>query len=155
MPGKTQSGCAQLSKKTMRIIYLFLALVAASCASKPPPPPAPVPEHHAETPPNVCDILISAINRGDWAALQPWAKVGTSANQSVQAWENAAKSGHPVKVGKFLNVQTVGGTSKRPVRLYSYALENKDGTVNPHWLQIKVREEDGEAEVLDFWNFGW
>jgi hypothetical protein len=58
-------------------------------------------------------------------------------------------------VGKFLNVQTVGGSSKKPVRLYSYALENKDGTVNSHWLQIKVRESDGEAEVMDFWNFGW
>jgi hypothetical protein len=114
-----------------------------------------VSEHHAETPPNVCDILVSAVNRGDWKTLDTWAKPGSSAEQTNQAWQNAAKTGHPVKVGKFLNVQTVGGTSKKPVRLYSYALENKDGTVNPHWLQIKVREADGEAEILDFWNFGW
>src|SRR6185312_10563488 len=137
----------------MRIIYLCLALLVASCASQPPPPPpAPVPEHHAETPPTVCDILVSAINRGDWKTLGNWAKPGTSADQTVQVWQNAAKTGHPVKVGKFLNVQTVGGTSKKPVRLYSYALENRDGTVNSHWLQIKVRESDGEAEVVDFWN---
>jgi hypothetical protein len=139
----------------MRIIYLCLALLATSCVSKSPPPPAPVPEHHADNPPSVCDILVSAINRGDWKTLDTWAKPGTSAEQTTQIWQNAAKTGHPVKVGKFLNVQTVGGTSKKPVRLYSYALENKDGTVNPHWLQIKVREMDGEAEIVDFWNFGW
>jgi hypothetical protein len=136
----------------MRIIYLCLALLAASCASKPPPV---APKQHAETPPTVCEILVSAVNRGDWKALETWAKPGTSANQSVQAWENAAKAGHSVTVGKFLNVQTVGGTNAKPVRLYSYSLENKDGTVNPHWLQIKVREADGEAEIVDFWNFGW
>jgi hypothetical protein len=139
----------------MRIIYLCLILLAASCASTPPPPPPPAPEHHSETPPSVCDILVSAINKGDRKTLETWAKPGTSADQTVQVWQNASKSGHAVKVGKFLNVQTVGGSSKKPVRLYSYALENKDGTVNSHWLQIKVRESDGEAEVMDFWNFGW
>ncbi len=136
----------------MRIIYLCLALLAASCASK---PPSMATKQHADTPPTVCEILVSAINRGDWAGLQTWAKPGTSANQWVQAWENAAKTGHGVRVGKFLNSQMVGGTNQRPVKLYSYSLENKDGTVNPHWLQIKVREEDGKAEVVDFWNFGW
>jgi hypothetical protein len=140
----------------MRIIYLFIALVTASCAAlKPQPKPAPQPQHHADTPPTVCEILVSAVNRGDWAVLQSWAKPGTSAATAVQTWQNAAKAGNPVKVGKFLNAQTVGGTSKKPLRLYSFSLENKDGTVNPHWLQIKVREADGEAEVLDFWIFGW
>ena len=137
----------------MRIIYLCLALLAASCASKPPPA---APKQHAETPPTVCEILVSAVNRGDWKALETWAKPGTSANRICCInWESASKAGHPVSVGKFLNVQTVGGTNAKPVRLYSYSLENKDGTVNPHWLQIKVREADGEAEVVDFWNFGW
>jgi hypothetical protein len=105
-------------------------------------------------PPSVCDTLIGAINRGDWTALQEWAKPGTTADESLKTWQKAADSGHPVQVGKFLNAQIVGGTSKKPYKLYSFSLENKDGTVNPHWLQIKVREEDGKAEIVDFWNFG-
>jgi hypothetical protein len=137
----------------MRIIFLILALLVTSCASEKPataPPP-----RRAETPPTACDILVSAINRQDWAALKPWTKPGTSSIATVQAWEDAAKAGNPVKVGKFLNAQTVGEASKKPYKLYSYSLENKDGSVNPHRLQIKVREEDGAAEIVDFWNFGW
>jgi len=138
----------------MRIICLILALLAASCASEKPTTTAPPPKR-VETPPTACEILVSAINRGDWEALKPWTKPGTSSNATVRAWEDAAKAGNPVKVGKFLNGQTVGETSKKPYKLYSYSLENKDGSVNPHWLQIKVRESDGSAEVVDFWNFGW
>lgn len=139
----------------MRIIYLILALMVASCATeKPKTTPAP-PPRRVETPPTACDILVSAINRQDWAALKPWTKPGASSNTTVRAWQDAAKAGNPVKVGKFLNAQTVGEASKKPYKLYSYSLENKDGSVNPHWLQIKVREEDGAAEIVDFWNFGW
>ena len=136
----------------MRIICLFLALFVASCASEKPSNPV---GRHAETPPAVCDVLVATINRGDWPALEPWSKPGTAAHATLQNWENSAKTGHSVKVGKFLNGQTVGGSSKKPYKLYSYSLENTDGTVNPHWLQIKVREENGEAEVTDFWTFGW
>jgi hypothetical protein len=138
--------------KCMRIFCLILALLATSCASM---KPAATPPKHADTPPEVCDVLVSAINRGDWDALKPWTKPGTSSNTTVQVWQNAAKAGNPVKVGKFLNGQTVGSASKKPYKLYSYSLQNKDGTVNPHWLQIKVRESDGGAEIEDFWNFGW
>ncbi len=138
----------------MRIICLILVLLAASCASEKPVATVTAPKR-AEIPPNACDILVSAINRQDWEALKPWTKPGTSSNTTVQVWQNAAKSGNPVKVGKFLNGQTVGEASKKPYKLYSYSLENKDGTVNPHRLQIKVREDGGEAEILDFWNFGW
>ena len=136
----------------MRIIYLILVLLAVSCASQ---KPAPVVEHHSDTPPSVCETLVNAINHGDWTALNAWGKPGTSAHETLVTWQKAADAGHPVQVGKFLNVQTVGGTNKNPYRLYSFSLENKDGTVNPHWLQIKVREADGEAEIVDFWNFGW
>jgi len=140
----------------MKILYLLLALLAVSCASETPVAPAPASASpRAESPPAVCDFLVSAINRGDWAALKPWAQPGTSAIGLISTWQAAAKGGHPVNVGKFLNVQTVGGTSKKPYKLFSYSLENKDGTVNPHWLQFKVRESDGAAEVVDFWNFGW
>jgi hypothetical protein len=144
----------------MRIIYLILALFATSCTleRKPSvvtPKPAPVVSHEPETPPSACENLVGAINRGDWAALQAWAKPGTTANESLTNWQKAAESGHPVKVGKFLNAQTVGGTSQRPYKLYSFSMENKDGTVNPHWLQIKVRQEAGSAEIVDFWIFGW
>jgi len=136
----------------MKIICVFLVLLVASCASE---KPTIEPSKHVETPPPACELLVSAINRGDWLALKPWTKPGTASNTIVQAWQTAAKAGNPVKVGKFLNAQTVGGSSKKPYKLYSYALENKDGTVNPHWLQIKVRESDGAAEIVDFWNFGW
>jgi hypothetical protein len=141
----------------MRIIYLILTVFAVSCASFPhkqEKPEVVVPKQ-VETPPNICDTLVTAINRGDWATLRTWAKPGTSADDSVAGWEKAAATNHAVRVGKFLNVQTVGETGKKPYKLYSYSLENKDGTVNPHWLQIKVREANGVAEVLDFWNFGW
>ena len=139
----------------MRIFCLILALLAASCASEKPVSTPPLPSKRVETPPTACELLVSAINRGDWEALKPWTKPGTSSNTTVRAWQEAAKTGNSVKVGKFLSSQTVGGTSKKPYKLYSYSLENKDGSVNPHWLQIKVRESDGEAEVVDFWNFGW
>ena len=138
----------------MRIIYLLLTLLCAvSCVSQRKPAPV-VEKHRPETPPSVCETLVNAINRGDWAALNEWGKPGTTAGESVATWQKAAAAGHPVKVGKFLNAQTVGSASKKPYKLYSFALENKDGTVNPHWLQIKVREEDGTAEIVDFWNFG-
>ena len=139
----------------MRTIYLILALVVVSCASQKPAPVVAQQPHRPEIPPSVCDTVVGAINRGDWAALMAWAKPGTTANESVTAWQKAANAGHPVQVGKFLNVQTVGGTNKNPYKLFSFSLENKDGTVNPHWLQIKVREADGQAEIVDFWNFGW
>jgi hypothetical protein len=139
----------------MRSIYVILALFAVSCASLTTQKSGTVVQHRSETPPSVCETVVSAIDRGDWAALKGWAKTSTTAKESVAAWQQAANSGHPVKVGKFLNVQTVGGTTKKPYKLYSYSLENQDGTVNPHWLQIKLREADGEAEILDFWNFGW
>jgi len=144
----------------MRIVYLILALSVASCALEQKPtvvaqkPDAAI-IHRPEAPPSVCDTLISAINRGDWTALKAFAKPGSTATESLMTWQRAADSGHPVKVGKFLNAQTVGGTSQRPYKLYSFSLENKDGTVNPHWLQIKVLEEDENAEIVDFWNFGW
>ena len=140
------------STKAGELYFCFSILFAISCASEPPVTPAKL---RAKTPLAVCDIDVSAINRGDWAALKPWAQSGTSAIELISAWQAAAKSGHPIVVGKFLNMQTVGGTTKKPYKLFSYSLENKDGTVNPHWLQFKVRESDGAAEVVDFWNFGW
>jgi hypothetical protein len=140
----------------MKIIYVILALFTVSCASLTTHKPEVAVQHHPETtPPSVCETEVSAINTGDWAALKERAKPGTTASESLMTWQKAADAGHPVKVGKFLNSQTVGGTSKKPYKLYSFSLENKDGTVNPHWLQIKVREEDGQAEIVDFWNFGW
>jgi hypothetical protein len=157
--------CRKFDRRT-RIIFPVLALFVASCASQKPtavvPKPAvvvqeprPVVPREPETPPRVCDTLVSAINRGDWDALKDWAKPGTTTNETLTTWQKAAETGHPVKVGKFLNAQTVGGTSQKPYKLYSFSMENKDGTANPHWLQIKVREEDGKAEIVDFWNFGW
>ena len=141
----------------MRTIFLILALFATSCASEKPVVTVPAPKR-VETPPNACDILVSAINRQDWEALKPWTKPGSSSNTTVQAWQNAAEKREPgEKNGRNSSTgKRWARPSKKPYqRLYSYSLENKDGTVNPHWLQIKVREDGGEAEVVDFWNFGW
>jgi hypothetical protein len=153
-------GWSCLQFRSMRSVYLILTLLVCSCASQNSRPlvshkPAPVVSQRVEAPPSVCDTLVSAINRGDWPALKAWAKPGTTTNDMISTWQKAAESGHPVQVGKFLNAQTVGGSSQKPFKLYSFSMENKDGTVNPHWLQIKVRLDDGKAEIVDFWNFGW
>ena len=76
-------------------------------------------------------------------------------NEYISSLQDATKTNHPVQVGKLLNVQTVAETNHTSIKLYSFSLRNKDGTVNPHWLQIKVRENGEQADVLDFWNFGW
>lgn len=58
-------------------------------------------------------------------------------------------------VGKLLTVQNKIGAEGGTNQIYSFELVNKDATINPHWLQITVREERGRSELVDFWNFGW
>ena len=145
----------------MRIIYFFLAVFAVSCATThrhvvtPHPPENPSSNQQSDHPPDVCQTVTGAINRADWATLRTFVKPGTHMNEYISSLEDAKKASHPVQVGKLLNVQTVAETNRTSIRLYSFSLQNTDGTVNPHWLQIKVREDDGQADVLDFWNFGW
>ena len=141
----------------MRIVYVLLAVFAVSCAPfhHQKQPPITTTSQHLDRPPTVCQTVTTAINKGDWTTLRQFAKPGTKMNDYIASLENATKTSHPVQVGKLLNVQTVAETNHTSIKLYSFSLENKDGTINPHWLQIKVREDDGQADVLDFWNFGW
>jgi len=143
----------------MRIIYLILAVFTVSCGTTRQPIATPhqssQPSQPSARPPDVCQTVTGAINRADWPTLRTFVKPGTHMNEYISSLEDATKSSHPVQVGKLLNVQTVAQTNHTSIKLYSFSLENKDGTINPHWLQIKVRENDDQAEVLDFWNFGW
>ena len=101
--------------------------------------------------------VTTAINKEDWVALRKLAKPGMRANEYISSWENSARAGHSVCVGKLLNVEKDSQyyLDNQPCTTYSFALENRDGTPNPHWLQILIREEDGKSTLLDFWNFGW
>jgi hypothetical protein len=101
--------------------------------------------------------VTNAINREDWDALRRLAKPGMRANEYITMWENSAKAGHPLRVGKFFGI---GEESKypldgKPCTMYTFQLESKDGTPSPHDLQVLVRNEGGKSVILDFWNFGW
>lgn len=138
----------------MRSVSLILAMFVTSCASK-----------HAEESsglPSACVTVTNAINREDVAALQTLVNPGMLANGYASWFRNATNTNSRVpqatigyRVGKLVDVQDKAGTDGRTNRVYSFELVNKDGTVNPHWLQIVVREEHGRAELVDFWNFGW
>jgi hypothetical protein len=143
----------------MRIIYVVLAALAVSCSNfqfyRQRPEPPVTNNQQVDHPPAVCQTVTAAINKGDWGTLRTFVKPGTHMDEYITSLEKATMSNHSVQVGKLLNVQTVAQMDHTSINLYSFSLENKDGTINPHWLQIKVRENDGQAEVLDFWNFGW
>jgi len=112
--------------------------------------------------PSTCVIVTNAINHEDWAALRKLTKPGMLANnygKSFEAEINQPNSNPKMHVeyivGKFLMVQSKLGVDGKTNNVYSFQLENKNGTVNPHWLQITVREEHGQSDLVDFWNFGW
>jgi len=106
--------------------------------------------------------VTNAINQEDWAALRKLTKPAMLANNYGKGFEAEINEPNPrpkrhadYLVGKFLMVQSMLGVDGTTNNVYSFQLENKDGTVNPHWLQIAVREEHGRSELVDFWNFGW
>jgi hypothetical protein len=101
------------------------------------------------------DVVTNAIDRGDWYALRRLAKPGMRANEYIMMWENPARAGHAVRVGKQTSVEKDAELNGQRCTKYSFALETTDGTASVHVLQILVREEDGQPEILDFWNFGW
>jgi hypothetical protein len=102
-----------------------------------------------------CEVVINAINQEDWPALRKLAKPGMRANDYITMWENSARAGHDVRVGKLLTVEPKSEMHDLTCIKYSFALSNKDGTANPHLLQIWVRQEGKRNELVDFGNFGW
>src|ERR1051325_11179218 len=90
---------------------------------------------------DTCKKVTTAINQEDWVALRKLVKPEMKANGFITLWENNAKTGHAVRVGKLVNEEKNSAIylDGQPCSKYSYALENKDGTPNPHWLQILFR----------------
>jgi len=135
----------------MKLFPLVLALVAVSCAPWPEQQHI-VLEQHPDQPPEICDTVTTAINRADWATLRVLTQPAMMANGYITSLENAARTGHPVHVGKLVNSETVPRMSGPPQVIYSFAIENKGETPNPHSLRIKVRDNRGQLELVDFWS---
>jgi hypothetical protein len=142
-----------LKSLPVKIPCLVLAMLLVSCAANHPVV--------SQTPTSVQQaayvVVTNAISRGDWDVLRKLTTPGMRANEYVTMWENSERINHPVRVGKLLSV---GKSSSyyldgKPCTTFSFALEDKDGSPNPHLLQILMREKHGRAEILDFWNFGW
>lgn len=112
--------------------------------------------------PSACVTVTNAINHEDVATLQKLIKPGMLADAYPSWFRSVTNKNGSVPqmtigyyVGKLLIVQDRVGSDGRTNKVYSFEEVNKDGTVNPHWLQITVREEGGRSELVDFWNFGW
>jgi hypothetical protein len=138
----------------MKMLWVVLTVFVVSCAS-----------HHRDSVsslPSTCVMVTNAINQEDWATLRKLTKPGMLANNYSKRFEgeiseaNSTPKTHlDYTVGKLLMVESKLGTDGKTNQVYSFQLENKNGTVNPHWLQITVREEHGRSKLVDFWNFGW
>ncbi len=97
--------------------------------------------------------LINAINHEDWTALRRLVKPGMQANRFISGWEK-----YPPRVAKEarVNKNAIYPEDGRPCTMYEFKFENnQDGSLNPHLLQVFVREENGKSALLDFWSFGW
>jgi hypothetical protein len=134
----------------MKLFSLVLALVAVSCAPW-PEQQSIVLEQHPDRPPEICEVVTTAINRGDWATLRMMTRPMMTASGYITSLENAASAGHPIHIGKLVNSQTVPRMSGPPQIIYSFAIENKNETAIPHSLQIKVRDYRGQLNLVDFW----
>jgi hypothetical protein len=132
---------------------LVLAALLVSCAANHPA----VSESQASVQQATYGVVTNAISRGDWDALRKLTKPGMRANDYINMWEISERTSHPVRVGKLLNVEKSSSyyLDGKPYTTFSFALEDKDGSPNPHLLQILIRDESGRARILDFWNFGW
>ena len=106
---------------------------------------------------NPYEAVTTAINKEDWLALHQLTKPGMRANEYATMFENAAKTGHPMRVGKLISVEK---NSKyyldgKPCTTYSFAWETTGGTASVGELQVLTRKDGEKTTILDFWNFGW
>ena len=101
------------------------------------------------------EFVTNAIDRGDWGALRALTKPGMRANDSITMWDNSQRTGRAVRVGKQIRVETNAELNGKRCTKYSFGLDTTEGTASIHLLQLLVREENGQPEILDFWNFGW
>jgi hypothetical protein len=85
---------------------------------------------------------------GDFAIT---GEAGMKASEYVTVWQDAAAAGHALQVGELTKVETVAEAPGRQYKLYTFGLQAKDRPVHNTWLQIKVREKRGQAELEDFW----
>ena len=140
-----------MNRLILRMLWLLAALLAVSCSSNRSVTSKSLTSDDRSS----YDVVTNAIDRGDWDTLRRLAKLGMRANEYITMWENSERSGHAVRVGKQISVERDAELNGKRRTKYSFALENKDGTFNPHRLQVLVREQRGQSEILDFWNFGW
>jgi hypothetical protein len=143
-----------VKETVMKTLWVVLMVFVVSCA--------PYHRDSGSNLPRTCVVLTNAINQEDWATLRKLVKPGMLGNNYGTRFEGEIKGANPAPkthldyiVGRFLMVQAKLGTNGKTNQVYSFQLENKNGTVNPHWLQITLREEHGRSELVDFWNFGW
>ena len=104
-------------------------------------------------PKDPCKAIIAALNNEDWNTLQKLAPTNGIAKGSIEIWKK-----YPVRVGKLMDnwENHVFTEGEKPCTVYSFLLDNKDGSVSPHWLQVVVRKQpNGVVELVDFWKFGW
>lgn len=131
--------------------WLFAVILTVSCSSNRTIAPKSLPLDHS----NPCAVVTNAIDNGDWDTLRSLAKPGTRANDCITMWENSQRLGHALRVGRLIRVERDVELNGKPCTKYSFVLESKDGAISPHELQILVRDQAGQSEILDFWNFGW
>jgi hypothetical protein len=101
----------------------------------------------------VCNAIIAALNKEDWNTLQKLAPTNSIAHGSIEVWKK-----FPVRAGKLIDTweNHVFTEGEKPCTVYSFLLDNKDGSVSVHWLQVVVRKQpNGAIELVDFWKFGW
>jgi hypothetical protein len=96
--------------------------------------------------------VTAAIDREDWDALRALTKPGMKANDYIRKWEH-----NPFRVGKLISVEKKPEffLDGKPCTSYSFRLDFKNGSKNVHWLEILVREEGCEYQILDFLESGW
>ena len=135
----------------LRLIWFFAAVLMVSCVENGPM----ASKGSASDPSGLCGAVTNAINRGDWDSLRRLAKPGMGGSQYITMWKNARRTGHGIRVGKQIGAEHDVEFNRKKCTRYTFALENEDGTANPHQLQILIWEHSGKSELLDFWNFGW
>src|ERR1041385_2181895 len=121
----------RMSRLIFIMPWLLAAMLEVSCASK----RSAASKSSTSDQRSSYEVVTNAIDRGDWDALRRLVKPGMRANENITMWENSQRTGHAVRVGKQISVERDAELNGKRCTKYSFALENKDGTISPHWLR--------------------
>ena len=109
----------------------------------------PITEAMSRMPQAVSDV-IDAINREDWEALnkfnQPDSRSGKFLTKNKQ---------DGVRIHKLSSVKYGVEFEDRSCTAYHFSMQERNGDPHPHFFEMLVYEDDMQAEVLDFWEYGW